>query len=120
MPEWKQEIRRRLAGLKLEPTREAEIVEELSQHLDDGYAESRASGKSEDEATRAALAELSNSELLARELSRVERRLSDEPSVLGARRKNMVGDLVTDLRYGFRMLVRNPGFTVAPVPNEPL
>jgi hypothetical protein len=30
MPDWKPEIRRRLAGLKLEPTREAEIVEELS------------------------------------------------------------------------------------------
>ncbi|MEK6301913.1 MAG: ABC transporter permease [Acidobacteriota bacterium] len=111
MPDWKQEIRRRLAGLKLEATREAEIVEELSQHLDDGYAELRASGKSEEEATRTVLAELSNSEVLARELRCVEGRLMHEPSVLGARRKNMAGDLLTDLRYGFRMLVKNPGFT---------
>ena len=35
MPEWKKEIRRRLDRLELEPTREAEIVEELAQHLDD-------------------------------------------------------------------------------------
>jgi len=30
MPEWKKEIRRRLANLNIEPTREAAIVEELS------------------------------------------------------------------------------------------
>ena len=39
MPDWKQEIRQRLANLTLEPTREAEITEELSQHLDDRYGE---------------------------------------------------------------------------------
>jgi hypothetical protein len=33
MPDWKSEIRRRLAGLKLEPAREAAIVEELAQYL---------------------------------------------------------------------------------------
>ncbi|HEV8483083.1 MAG TPA: hypothetical protein VGV87_05970 [Blastocatellia bacterium] len=38
MPDWKQEIRQRLASLKLDPTREAEIVEELNQHLKDRYA----------------------------------------------------------------------------------
>ena len=37
--EWKQEIRERLASLKLAPAREAEIVEELAQHLDDRFAE---------------------------------------------------------------------------------
>ena len=33
MPEWGTEVRARLAGLRLGPVREAEIVEELSQHL---------------------------------------------------------------------------------------
>ena len=31
MPDWKPEIRQRLISLKLEPTREAAIVEELAQ-----------------------------------------------------------------------------------------
>src|SRR5215831_2694606 len=43
VPDWKPEIRQRLAGLQLAPTREAAIVEELAQHLDD-YAELLASG----------------------------------------------------------------------------
>jgi len=34
MPDWKKEIRERLAGLRLAPTREAEIVEELTQYLE--------------------------------------------------------------------------------------
>jgi hypothetical protein len=29
MPEWKEEVRKRLSGLNLAPTREAEIIEEL-------------------------------------------------------------------------------------------
>jgi hypothetical protein len=44
MPDWKPEIRERLAGLRLAPTREAAIVEELAQHLDDCYAESLRGG----------------------------------------------------------------------------
>jgi predicted permease len=39
MPEWKREIRERLASLNLEPAREAAIIWELSQHLDDCYRE---------------------------------------------------------------------------------
>ena len=49
MSEWKQEIRERLALLNLAPTREAEIVEELSQHLEDRYAEMLSGGATEDE-----------------------------------------------------------------------
>ena len=73
MPDWKGEIRRRLASLRLAPAREAAIVEELAQDLEDCYAELLAGGASEDEAYRQMLAELSESELLARELRRVER-----------------------------------------------
>jgi hypothetical protein len=43
MPDWKKEIRERLAGL-LSPTREAEIVEELTQYLEDSYEQLRLEG----------------------------------------------------------------------------
>jgi hypothetical protein len=44
MLDWKPEIRRRLAGLKLETTREAAIVEEFAQYPEDRYAEMLSSG----------------------------------------------------------------------------
>ena len=73
MPAWKHEIRRRLAGVKLEPTRYAAIIEELAQYLDDCYTELLASGATEAGAERRTQSELIGSELLARELRRIER-----------------------------------------------
>jgi len=93
-PQWKSEIRTRLAGLRLAPTREAAIVEELAQYLEDYYAELLAGGANEAEAYEQALAELGGSELLTRELRRMERQITQEPIVLGTnRRANMIADL---------------------------
>jgi macrolide transport system ATP-binding/permease protein len=111
--EWKDEIRKRLADLNLEPTREAEIVEELAQHLDDRYSELLMRGATHDEATLATLVESSESEMLKRELRRLEGARKHEPVVLGSnRRSNMLGDLWQDMRYSARMLLKNPGFTL--------
>src|SRR6266480_2600749 len=97
MPDWKKEIRERLAGLRLAPTREAEIVEELAQYLEDCYEELLAGGTTEADARRKTLAELNESDLLTQELNNIERRVSQEPVDLGARgarRINMLWDLL--------------------------
>src|SRR5215213_1337636 len=116
MPDWKKEVGRQVAGLKLAPTRESEIIEELAQHLDDRYQELLAHGTSDSQAERLTLAELSENELFARELQRVERQTPPEPIVTGTNRRiNMVADIWKDLQYGTRMLLKKPGFTAIAV-----
>jgi putative ABC transport system permease protein len=115
MPEWREEIGKRLAGLNLEPTREAEIVEELAQHLEDRYHELLVGESTEAEACAMALAELSDKQFLADELGQVERMVKRESTVWGAsaRKSNFIADLWQDLHYGVRALRRSPGFATA-------
>src|SRR5882757_4347212 len=111
MPDFKVEIRARLAELSLSPVRETEIVEELSQHLEEEYERALSHGVPEDEARRQVLEQLNTPDLLGRELKRVERRVSQESITSGTQRTvNIFADLVQDMRYALRMLAKNPAF----------
>jgi hypothetical protein len=84
MPDWKEEITRRLRSLSLSPPREAEIVEEVAQHLEDRYQELVVGGSTEDGARRMALEELKDEDLLARALRGVEEEARQDTLVSGA------------------------------------
>jgi putative ABC transport system permease protein len=111
MHDLKEEIRKRLAHLKLAPTREAEVVEELAQHLEQQCDEAMSRGATEEEAVRAALSDFADSEILTRELKRLERTNRYEPLVIGSERANWLGDLAQDVRYGLRMIAKTPAIS---------
>jgi predicted permease len=112
MPDFKIDIRARLAELGLSPVREQEIVEELAQHLEQEYERALNGGASEDEARQQALEQLDTGDLLGRELRRVEHRVPEHAVTLGTEEKiNFFADLWQDLRYALRTLVKNPAFT---------
>src|SRR5437667_12346955 len=112
MPDFKIEIRARLAELSLSPVREVEIVEELSQHLEEEYERALSCGASEDEARQQVLEQFNAPDLLGRELKHVERRISQNSVTLGTEERiNIFADLWQDLRYALRTLTKNPAFT---------
>ncbi len=84
MPDWSAPIRKQLAALNLAPTREAEIVEELTHHAEDCYRELKAGGTPENEARRLALHQLAG---LVKELRPIERTHVPDRVVLASRGK---------------------------------
>jgi putative ABC transport system permease protein len=112
---WADEVRARLASLRLSPTREAEIVDELSQHLDDRYRELIAGGASPEDATRLALADFQSGNVLAQRMAPLRQAHAPAPNTPGAPTGYLLGDLWQDLRYATRTFWKQPAFASATV-----
>jgi putative ABC transport system permease protein len=115
MRDWKADLRPRLASLRLSPAREASIVEELSQHLEDRRTALIASGADDATATAQTLAELARADLLAARLGTLAQARWTAPPVPGVPARGAMRGVWQDLRYAGRTLRRDPLFTAIAV-----
>jgi predicted permease len=108
MHDWRADIRARVASARLHPQDEAELVEEVAQHLEAQFDElARTIGKAA--AREKLLAQLSNQEF-DDALARRRKRTKPAPSQTWTSTS-----VLRDVRYGFRSLRRSPGTVAAGV-----
>ncbi|MEO5819119.1 MAG: ABC transporter permease [Vicinamibacteraceae bacterium] len=115
MREWANDLRPRLASLRLSPAREASIIDELSQHLEDRRDELIAGGADPDTATALTRAELERAGLLTSRLGALSQARWQPTPTPGLPTRHALGGLWQDLRYAWRTLRRDPLFTVIAV-----
>ena len=110
MADWRARVRERLTGLALDPATEAEIVDELTQHVDDRYRDLLAGGMEEAAAADRAWLELEGHPRLVQEISRARVFLSPPPAQDHSR-SGLTG-VWDDVVFAWRRLRHAPGFAL--------
>jgi predicted permease len=104
-----------LSSLHLTGARENEIVEELSQHLDDHCRELIAGGASPEEARRLTMAAFSGTDVLAAHMTHLRQAHAASPVTPGVPAGSTLAALSQDLRDAARTLRTQPGFSAVAV-----
>src|SRR5688572_28660321 len=116
MRDLREQVRERLAPLRLDPHQESDVVEELTQELEERHARAVREGRSAEEADAVVRREL-GSESFTSEIQAALKAPVPRPSADGglAESGGAFGGLREDLRYAARLLVKSPVFTIAAV-----
>ena len=112
---WVSDVRARLSPLRLSPTREMEIVDELSQHLEDHFQELIAGGALPEDARRLTLAQFQRGNALARFMAPLRQANSPPPITSGTPTGHVLTDLWQDVRYAARTASKQRGFSLLAV-----
>jgi predicted permease len=115
MHDWQSEVRARLAPLNLKPEREADIVDEISQHLAERYRDAASGGASPEEATRLALAEFRAGNVLAHRIAALKQAHAPAAVTVGTSTGHLLADLWHDLRYAARAFAKQRAFAATAI-----
>jgi predicted permease len=113
--QWAREVRTRLSTLHLAAERESDIVDELSQHLDDHYRELISGGVAPEDAERQTLSLFQRGNMLARYMSPLKQSHVGMPLVQAAPTASGITDLWQDVRYAARIFIKQPAFAATAV-----
>lgn len=113
MVDWRQIVRTRLADLRLTPSTESELTEELAQHLEDLYDDLQAGGATDEDAYSETVSELHDICALRAGIGRNQLMAKHNPVPPADPSSSAVADdLCRDVRYAARSLRTNPLFAL--------
>jgi putative ABC transport system permease protein len=125
MRNWEAFVRSRLTIPGLTPERELRIIRELAAQLDDFCRDALARGASEAEADAEACRQIADWDRMAQDVWLADRpqrpridRLTDRIDIIAERRRGgwkVMADMLRDMRYAVRQLIKAPAFTVVAI-----
>jgi putative ABC transport system permease protein len=110
MRNWKAFVRARISLPGLTPERESRIVRELAAQLDDFYRDALARGLSEEDAEAYARDQIRDWDRMAQDVW-----LADRRHAKSFFDRLMEPNMLRDVRYAIRQLIRTPGFSAVAI-----